>query len=511
MSFLKKLGFAVLLVLLLSIAANAGAEYPVDPTFSQMRAFKQEELRYKARSEKDGAKGYSDGVSISISGTKSPAQTLTFTAKVDGVSDVSGYEFHWGISDSDRDPYGYLFYPQHGDLLGKKTIRYKFYSAGNYECFLSVSKDGSYVGYAYVSFTIAEDGTHPTIEQKAAQIVKTCKGSSNWETALNLYDWLTHHSYYDASLDYHGADILFYGYGVCDSYSKAYSLLCETAGIPVERCLGPNHAWNTLQLGGKWYQADATWDDPNSAQPGEGEAVSGYEGHLFFCVNAAAMKEISSHAYSDGSQEGEHAANCTSMDANYYIHEGLWKSFGDYYGRYADQILEQFANGYQVYEQSISTWVYYYDQDGNQQSEGFRYSSILREILKAGFPKYIFKYGNEEMKVRITVSDGPVLTAKLTGWDITETGTLTLPKKTTQILANAFEKTAATTVVIPQGCKTIGARAFANSGVRTVKIPASVTTIADDAFYSCGKIIMVTTNETAIEYAREHNMMVGVP
>ena len=79
------------------------------------------------------------------------------------------------------------------------------------------------------------------------------------------------------------------------------------------------------------------------------------------------------------------------------------------------------------------------------------------------------------------------------------------------ILANAFEKTAATTVVIPQGCKTIGARAFANSGVRTVKIPASVTTIADDAFYSCGKIIMVTTNETAIEYAREHNMMVGAP
>ena len=45
MSFLKKLGFAVLLVLLLSVAANAGAEYPVDPTFSQMRAFKQEELR----------------------------------------------------------------------------------------------------------------------------------------------------------------------------------------------------------------------------------------------------------------------------------------------------------------------------------------------------------------------------------------------------------------------------------------------------------------------------------
>ena len=350
MSFLKKLGFAVLLVLLLSVAANAGAEYPVDPTFSQMRAFKQEELRNISQSQKDGAKGYSYGASVSISGTKKPTQTLTFTAAVDGVSDVSDYEFRWGITDLNRDAGGYLYYPQHkyydennnliNPMLGLKTIKYKFYSAGRYQVYLSIYKDESWIGYTYEEFTIAEDGTHPTIEQKAAQIVKTCKGSSNWETALNLYDWLTHHSYYDASLDYHGADILFYGYGVCDSYSKAYSLLCETAGIPVERCFGPNHAWTTLQLGGKWYQADATWDDPNSAQPGEGEAVSGYEGHLFFCVNAAAMKEISSHAYSDGSQEGEHAANCTSMDANYYIHEGLWKSFGDYYGPDSGTICE---------------------------------------------------------------------------------------------------------------------------------------------------------------------------
>lgn len=538
MTMLKKISFILLLMILTAVSACALADNPVDPRYSQMQAFKREELQYVRRMEqakKDGKEIYyaSGGVSIKISGTKSPTQTLTFKANLENAGDLSQYEFRWGITDQGRDSGGYLYYPQYDDnaMLGKTSITYKFYSAGSYRVYLSVYEKNNdsykYIGSDYQYFDIADDGTHPTIEQKAQQIYQSCKASTQWKTALNLYDWLTHHAYYDSTYEHHGADILFLGYGVCDSYSKAYMMLLQAAGIPVERTFGEDHAWNALQLGGKWYQADATWDDPGSSKPGEGKLVSGGEGHEFFCVNAAAMKEISSHHYADGSQGGTHAAECTSMDANYFIHEGLWKSFGDHqWGEYnydtqqwqesvnpyITQIVESISGGNPSCEKSISTWVYYYDKDGSMQSESIR-NPILREIMKAGLPGYTFKIDGDKVKMQTTISDSLVITAKLKGWDITEKGTLKLPKKTETVQAQAFygDQTA-TTLTIQQGCKTIGSKAFGSTAIRTVKIPLSVTTIADDAFYGCTKkIIFITKNETAIEYAKAHGIMVANP
>ncbi|MCI2048149.1 MAG: S-layer homology domain-containing protein [Lachnospiraceae bacterium] len=48
---------------------------------------------------------------------------------------------------------------------------------------------------------------------------------------------------------------------VCDGYSKAYEALLYRAGITVTLIIGSNHAWNSLQLGGDWYEVDTTWDD----------------------------------------------------------------------------------------------------------------------------------------------------------------------------------------------------------------------------------------------------------
>ncbi len=529
MNLVKKASFVLLLVLLMAIAANVCAEGPTDPTFSRMREFKQNELRYVRMMEnaENGEVRYGSGnVSITISGAKVPTNTLSFRANVNGAQDVSAYKFEWGVSDEGRDYTGYLFYPQHDDMLGKNLIQYKFYSAGEYSCFVSVFYNETWIGSDRLTFKIEDDGVHPTLEQKAAQIVNSCKVNGDaWKTALNLYDWLTHHAYYDDSLDYHGADILFLGYGVCDSYSKAYELLCKTAGIPIERAYGPGHAWNTLQLGGKWYQADATWDDAGSWLPGEGELVSGGEGHVYFCLNAAAMKQINSHSYSDGTQEGTHAADCTSMDANYYIHEGLWESFGEhswgdynydtelweeYVIPYVAQVSDEFAGGNTISERRMDTWIYYYDSNGNIQSF-YLPDSIFREIMKAGLSKYSFMIDGEKIKTETGVSNDLVLTAKLKGWDIQETGTITLPGETVRILAEAFTGTAATTVVIPQGCTTIDSGAFMNSAVRTITIPASVQSIADDAFSGCGKIIMVTDNPAAVEYAAAHGILVAEP
>ena len=61
--------------------------------------------------------------------------------------------------------------------------------------------------------------------------------------------------------------VLVSGYGQCEGYAAALSLLCDKAGIPNYTVCGTNesgdtHAWNKILLGGQWYNADCTWDDP---------------------------------------------------------------------------------------------------------------------------------------------------------------------------------------------------------------------------------------------------------
>ena len=519
---LTGIALAILAVLL---TASACAEYPVDPSLEEMYAFKREELRntrpfltFQAAADGVRDDGYSSGVSISVSGTKAPTKTLAFRAAVAGDVKPDECEFKWGISDEDRDPSGYIYWPQHetDNLTGKDTIRYTFYSAGTYRAYVHVSLNGEQIGWGYEDFIIADDGVHPTLEEKAREIVNECKGQTDWDTALNLYDWMTHHCYYDGSYNHHGADILFLGYGVCDSYSKAYMLLLRTAGIPAERTLAPNHAWNTLRLDGEWYQADATWDDTGNALPGEGQAESGNEGHQFFCLSAEAMKPVASHHYADGSQEGEHAAECTSMEANYYIHTGLWRTFStrefDYdaweyrFIPYTDQIQAVFDAGGTVFEQTVTRSLYV-----EEEYTWFSYDSIFRAVMSAGLAKGTYRIGEDGIRIRVSVSEDLELKAGLSGWDIEETGTLEIPQSVERIGAEAFAGNAATTVEIPEGCVEIESGAFADSAARSVSIPSTVARIADDAFDGCGKIILVTANETAIGYAEEHGLLVAEP
>ena len=47
---------------------------------------------------------------------------------------------------------------------------------------------------------------------------------------------------------------------VCDGFASAFALLAEKCEIPVKKVLGPDHAWNMVQLDdGNWYHIDSTW------------------------------------------------------------------------------------------------------------------------------------------------------------------------------------------------------------------------------------------------------------
>ena len=181
------------LILFLFFAGTAFAEGQIDPTRPQMlesikqkQQIREEYLQLESCGAPDKTKDLSigTGVNISISGSKLPTKELTFTASVPGASDAKKLEYYWGISDEGRESNGYLYFPQHAsdNLKGKTRIKYRFYSAGTYSVFLIVRRGGTMIGFRYMEFTVKDDGNHPTLEQRAQQIVNECKASTKYES-----------------------------------------------------------------------------------------------------------------------------------------------------------------------------------------------------------------------------------------------------------------------------------------------------------------------------------------
>ena len=233
-------------------------------------------------------------------------------------------------------------------------------SGGDYELIAYVDFD-RYIGSSYqycdhIFFHIDDDDAHTSLSEKIAQVVGECSVSGDpWQTALNLHDWLTHHAYYDHALEYYGADgVLLRGYGVCDSYSKAYMMLLEAAGIPVRRMVNSYHAWNAIQINNTWCFVDVTWDDSDSSQ--SQIPVSGQEGHDYFCINndliTGIMDQNSYHRGGEfeGNDQNPEIAEITSLDESWPIHTGEWREYGKYYDEdentfkdYRDLILQNIS------------------------------------------------------------------------------------------------------------------------------------------------------------------------
>ncbi len=121
------------------------------------------------------------------------------------------------------------------------------------------------------------------VEQRVRQTLKP--GMSDVQKVLALHDSLVLSSRYEAEGGCNIADILRGGSGSCEAYSAALCVMLEVAGIPsrvVTGSAGGPHAWNLVQLGGKWYHVDATWDDPVIGT-GARQELS----HAYFCLSDA--------------------------------------------------------------------------------------------------------------------------------------------------------------------------------------------------------------------------------
>ncbi len=102
-------------------------------------------------------------------------------------------------------------------------------------------------------------------------------------------------------------------------------------------------------------------------------------------------------------------------------------------------------------------------------------------------------------------------TFSITGWNIPDAGLLALPADAETIEEQAFLGMDASIVTLPPQLDTVEAKAFADSRIRTVYFSDRDVEIADDAFDGCERLIFVTDNQDAIDYAAAHGYLVIAP
>lgn len=120
----------------------------------------------------------------------------------------------------------------------------------------------------------------------------------------------------------------------CAGYAKAMQYLCDKAGIVSmvvtgETNKGQTHAWNVVDIDGKWYNLDATWDDPILSTPNYKNIR-----YNFFLVPDSGIHNITHmHVGQKKLSNGNYITYftppaCVDNDQNYFVKSG--KVYSDF-------------------------------------------------------------------------------------------------------------------------------------------------------------------------------------
>ena len=366
-----------------------------------------------------------------------------------------------------------LYYPP---LQSETTFSYTFYQPGSYVLFLDAYQGDSLIGGDILVVEITSGSRPNPLTAQVQQAAALCQGDSDFEPAVLAHDWLCDHVDYDYSYVYYSAeDAFFRGTCVCNGYTYAYQLLLQELGIPCQRISWDGsdtemgHIWNTVQLEGSWYHVDVTWDD---------DAHYPY----FGLTDELILLDHVIDYRCDGTPP------CDSLDCNYFVHTGEWKS--DF--------------GYQVYSEAQELLL----------------SGVHRMTLSAmGDPLYdtLTAWGmkvepwqdpdtGEQLPApQVTCSEsGQTIRAVFLG-----NGQLLLPADLTLLEAEVFTETPARSVIIPSGCAVSG-RAFSGSGVWDVYFLGDPGMVDEHAFdgthYVClhgGSSIQALAQRLGLDYSEE--------
>ncbi len=350
---------------------------------------------------------------------------------------------------------------------------YKLLASSHYELRVWLYDSSGQRRYKKVRFSAIND-QYPSVYEVASDIVSQCRAegvTGDYETALWLHDWLTYNADYDQTYGHYHADgVLCGGFGVCDSYAKAYYLLLKEAGIKADRINNIDHAWNAVELGGEWYYVDCTWDDNGY----------GMEHHQYCFVPEEILSVDHPFTY-----DSDYI--CNSYRYNYYMQNGEAQVWAD---SLAARISEALQDGiFSFFVPFPQSYTFEGKLTGSSRLKAGPVLADKLSMLLASQQQYVYLGTGETIPLRFAEipgqydGTGRFLFAGQLDCEA-DFPMISLPAGLETVEAEAFRgDTSLRYVIVPEGTKTIGDGAFADcGGLWMVLLPESVTSIAADAF-----------------------------
>lgn len=147
---------------------------------------------------------------------------------------------------------------------------------------------------AYKSGKAPTDSKVKTMKTEVDKVISATKGKSDYDKVVYIHDWLVKYAQYDKDMtkpSYTAYGVLTGKLASCQGYAETMALVLTACGVE-NRFVWANslmtsdgsHGFNKVKVDGKWYNVDATVDDPVN---GAADAVK----HDFCLVTDAVSKQ----------------------------------------------------------------------------------------------------------------------------------------------------------------------------------------------------------------------------
>ena len=146
-------------------------------------------------------------------------------------------------------------------------------SRKKYNVFVSSGNENNYFTDEFSSKAQVDNAINQ-VRQIRNQVISRRTGNTYQDIKM-VHDYLVDNLEYDTSISrphiYTIYGALINKVCVCEGYARAFKYIMDGLNIPCVMVMGEatnsqgqreNHAWNYVQINGKWYAIDVTWDDP---------------------------------------------------------------------------------------------------------------------------------------------------------------------------------------------------------------------------------------------------------
>lgn len=173
-------------------------------------------------------------------------------------------------------------------------------------------------------------------------------GLDNYGKVVFVHDYIVNHTTYDtAGAESSGNGLYDTAYGclvqgsaICQGYSGAFQYIMKRLGIECGVCIGDTaknrHAWNYVNLNGKYYWIDVTWDDPIPENGGAETLL-----HTYCLIDDDRMLRTRNIDSDFG-----FIPKCYSMDNSYFVRSGTYIAY--YSDEEISSVLDRYAEAGEV-------------------------------------------------------------------------------------------------------------------------------------------------------------------